>query len=95
MIIATGVELRAGSRLLVEGASFRVNPGDKIGLVGRNGAGKTTLMKVLAGEGVPAAGTVTGGRHGKAQIWIRRSTAETISATASSMGTPFFCSPLR
>lgn len=59
MIIATGVELHAGSRLLVEGASFRVNPGDKIGLVGRNGAGKTTLMKVLAGEGVPAAGTVT------------------------------------
>ncbi|MEV7804705.1 ABC-F family ATP-binding cassette domain-containing protein [Microbispora sp. NPDC088329] len=59
MIIATDVELRAGSRLLIEGASFRVNPGDKIGLVGRNGAGKTTLTKVLAGEGLPATGTVT------------------------------------
>src|SRR5690606_25167908 len=59
MIVATGVELRAGSRLLVEGASFRVNPGDKLGLVGRNGAAQATLMKVLAGEGVPAAGTVT------------------------------------
>src|SRR5690349_8540356 len=59
MIIATDVELRAGSRLLIEAAGFRVNPGDKIGLVGRNGAGKTTLTKVLAGEGIPAAGTVT------------------------------------
>ena len=59
MIIATDIELRAGSRLLIESASFRVNPGDKIGLVGRNGAGKTTLTKVLAGEALPAAGTVT------------------------------------
>ena len=33
--------------------------GDKIGLVGRNGAGKTTLTRILAGEGQPAAGTVT------------------------------------
>ena len=59
MIIANDIELRAGARLLIEKASFRVNPGDKIGLVGRNGAGKTTLTKVLAGEALPAAGTVT------------------------------------
>ena len=32
--------------------------GDRIGLVGRNGAGKTTLTKILAGEGLPAAGRV-------------------------------------
>ncbi|MCG5214989.1 ABC-F family ATP-binding cassette domain-containing protein [Streptosporangium sp. KLBMP 9127] len=59
MIIASDIELRAGSRLLIESASFRVNPGDKIGLVGRNGAGKTTLTRVLAGEGIPSGGTVT------------------------------------
>ena len=59
MIVATGIELRAGARLLLEDASFRVDSGDRIGLVGRNGAGKTTLTKVLAGEGLPAAGTVT------------------------------------
>ncbi|WP_037905892.1 ABC-F family ATP-binding cassette domain-containing protein [Actinacidiphila yeochonensis] len=59
MITATGVELRAGARVLIESASFRVAKGDRIGLVGRNGAGKTTLTKVLAGEGQPAAGTVT------------------------------------
>ncbi len=59
MIVATGLELRAGARLLMEDVSFRVAEGDRIGLVGRNGAGKTTLTKVLAGEGQPAAGAVT------------------------------------
>ncbi|GAA3057608.1 ABC-F family ATP-binding cassette domain-containing protein [Kitasatospora albolonga] len=59
MIAANALELRAGARVLIESASFRIAPGDRIGLVGRNGAGKTTLTKVLAGEGLPAAGTVT------------------------------------
>ena len=59
MIAATDIELRAGARILIESASFRVGAGDRIGLVGRNGAGKTTLTKVLAGEGQPAGGSVT------------------------------------
>jgi ATPase subunit of ABC transporter with duplicated ATPase domains len=59
MITASGVELRAGARLLLEHASFQVNRGDKVGLVGRNGAGKTTLCRILAGEGAPAAGSIT------------------------------------
>jgi len=59
MITATGLELRAGPRLLLGDATFRIAPGDRVGLVGRNGAGKTTLTRVLAGEGAPAAGDVT------------------------------------
>ncbi|MER8102262.1 ribosomal protection-like ABC-F family protein [Kitasatospora sp. NPDC094016] len=59
MISATALELRAGARILIESANFKVAAGDRIGLVGRNGAGKTTLTKVLAGEGMPASGTVT------------------------------------
>jgi ATPase subunit of ABC transporter with duplicated ATPase domains len=58
MILASDLELRAGARLLLEGSSFQVSAGDRIGLVGRNGAGKTTLAKVLAGQAAPAAGTV-------------------------------------
>src|SRR5580698_1901798 len=57
MIVASEIELRAGARLLLEGASFQVSAGDRIGLVGRNGAGKTTLAKVLAGQAQPAAGS--------------------------------------
>ena len=59
MIVATGVELRAGPRLLLQEATFRVGPGQRVGLVGRNGAGKTTLTRVLAGQAQPAAGAVT------------------------------------
>ncbi len=59
MISASGIELRAGARVLIESATFRVAKGDRIGLVGRNGVSKTTLTKVLVGEGQPAGGTVT------------------------------------
>ncbi|MDA0249909.1 MAG: ABC-F family ATP-binding cassette domain-containing protein [Actinomycetota bacterium] len=60
MITATDLEVRAGARtlLLAEGPALRIQPGDRIGLVGRNGAGKTTTMRILAGEGQPYAGTV-------------------------------------
>jgi ATPase subunit of ABC transporter with duplicated ATPase domains len=58
MITATGLELRAGARILLSDTTLRVQPGDRIGLVGRNGAGKTTTLKVLAGEGQPYAGKV-------------------------------------
>ena len=61
MITATDLEVRAGARtlLLAEGPALRVQPGDRIGLVGRNGAGKTTTLRILAGEADPYAGTVT------------------------------------
>ncbi|NBX71204.1 MAG: ABC transporter ATP-binding protein, partial [Actinobacteria bacterium] len=61
MIQVTDVELRAGAELLLGGATFRIDSGDKVGLVGRNGAGKTTLTKVLAGQTLPAAGQVASG----------------------------------
>ncbi len=59
MITVQDVELRAGARALLTGVTFRVQPGDRIGLVGRNGAGKTTLTKTLAKETLPAAGSIT------------------------------------
>ncbi|MGH3793462.1 MAG: ABC-F family ATP-binding cassette domain-containing protein [Pseudonocardiaceae bacterium] len=58
MITTTDLELRAGSRILLSGATLRVQPGDRIGLVGRNGAGKTTTLRVLAGESQPYGGRV-------------------------------------
>ena len=59
MITVSELELHAGARILMSEVSFRLDKGDKVGLVGRNGAGKTTLTKVLAGHGLPAGGTVS------------------------------------
>jgi ATPase subunit of ABC transporter with duplicated ATPase domains len=59
VLSASGIELRAGARILISDVDLRIAPGDKVGLVGRNGAGKTTLTKVLAGQALPAAGSVT------------------------------------
>ncbi len=60
MITATDLEVRAGVRTLLTapGPSLRIQPGDRIGLVGRNGAGKTTTLRILAGEGEAYAGSV-------------------------------------
>jgi ATP-binding cassette, subfamily F, member 3 len=48
-----------GTRRVIESVSLSVNPGDRIGILGRNGAGKSTLMRVLAGQLAPLAGTLT------------------------------------
>ncbi|MGA8251769.1 MAG: ABC-F family ATP-binding cassette domain-containing protein [Mycobacterium sp.] len=60
MITATDLEVRAGARILLspDGPDLRVQPGDRIGLVGRNGAGKTTTLRILAGDSQPYAGSV-------------------------------------
>jgi ATPase subunit of ABC transporter with duplicated ATPase domains len=59
MITATELELRAGARVLLQPTTLRVQPGDRIGLVGRNGAGKTTSLRVLAAETLPHGGNVS------------------------------------
>ncbi len=41
---------RIGPRVLLDGASATVNPGHRVGLVGRNGSGKTTLLRLINGE---------------------------------------------
>ena len=49
MIILKNVTLRRGSKVLLDKASVTLNPGEKVGLVGRNGAGKSTLFALLNG----------------------------------------------
>jgi ATPase subunit of ABC transporter with duplicated ATPase domains len=58
MLIARDIQIDVGPRTLLSGASFSVQSGDRIGLVGRNGAGKTTLMKILMGVRTPDEGSV-------------------------------------
>src|SRR2546421_11294915 len=58
MIQARGLAIDVAARRVLSDASFTVNAGDKVGLVGRNGAGKTSLLKVLAGDDDAASGLV-------------------------------------
>ena len=55
LLVISGVTIRMGGRTLMNGADFTVDPGRRIGLVGRNGAGKSTLLRAIAGE-VPLDG---------------------------------------
>src|SRR5579863_10465502 len=50
LLIISGVTIRIAGRLLLDGADLTIDPGRRIGLVGRNGAGKTTLLRAIMGE---------------------------------------------
>ncbi|MBY8821992.1 ABC-F family ATP-binding cassette domain-containing protein [Sphingomonas colocasiae] len=58
VIDAVGVTKRFGERAVIKDFSFRIQRGDRIGIVGSNGAGKTTLLKLLTGEIEPEEGSV-------------------------------------
>ncbi len=58
MLRLNDVFLSFGGQPLLNGVSLQIEPGEKIGLVGRNGAGKSTLMKLLAGQIAPDAGAI-------------------------------------
>jgi ATP-binding cassette subfamily F protein 3 len=50
MITLKNVTLRRGTKVLLDNASVTLNPGEKVGLVGRNGAGKSSLFALLDGS---------------------------------------------
>jgi ATP-binding cassette subfamily F protein 3 len=50
MITLKNVTLRRGAKVLLDNASVTLNPGEKVGLVGRNGAGKSSLFALLNGS---------------------------------------------
>ena len=52
------VTFEFGARIIVKNATWHLNPGERIGLIGYNGTGKSTLLKVLVGQYSPSSGTV-------------------------------------
>ena len=50
MISLKNLTLRRGVKVVLQDASVTLNPGEKVGLIGRNGAGKSSLFSVLAGR---------------------------------------------
>ena len=58
MISFANINKQYGKQLLFVDASFQLNPGEKVGLVGPDGAGKTTLFRMVVGEETPDEGAV-------------------------------------
>ncbi|CAA9245507.1 MAG: Bis-ABC ATPase YheS, partial [uncultured Acetobacteraceae bacterium] len=50
--------LRIAGRALLDGADLSVDPGRRVGLVGRNGAGKSTLLRAIIGGAAPDGGEI-------------------------------------
>src|SRR3954453_8679191 len=59
MISFARVNKQYGKQVLFVEASFQLNPGEKVGLVGPNGSGKTTLFRMIMGEEGPDEGDVS------------------------------------
>jgi ATP-binding cassette subfamily F protein uup len=59
VIVAENVSKSFGDRTIIKNLDFRVQRGDRIGIVGANGAGKSTLLKLLTGEIQPDSGSIT------------------------------------
>ncbi|HEX4875851.1 MAG TPA: ABC-F family ATP-binding cassette domain-containing protein [Chitinophagaceae bacterium] len=52
------VTFEFGARVIVQDATWHIQPGERIGLIGYNGTGKSTLLKLLVGEYTPSSGTI-------------------------------------
>src|SRR6516225_4121407 len=59
MISLSNVNKQYGRQLVFVDASFQLNPGERVGLVGPNGSGKTTLFRMIVGEEDPDEGEVS------------------------------------
>jgi ATP-binding cassette, subfamily F, member 3 len=57
------VTFEFGARVIVQDATWHIQPGERIGLIGYNGTGKSTLLKLFVGEYSPSAGTVERSRN--------------------------------
>jgi ATP-binding cassette, subfamily F, member 3 len=58
LLVISGLTLRIAGRTLLDGADLTVEPGRRIGLLGRNGAGKSTLLAAIAGDIAPDGGEI-------------------------------------
>ena len=59
MIVFSALQIRRGTNVLLDNATATINPGQKVGLVGKNGCGKSTLLSLLKGEISSDAGNFT------------------------------------
>ncbi|QJC56355.1 putative ABC transporter ATP-binding protein YheS [Polaromonas vacuolata] len=79
MITLKNVVLRRGAKLILDAASVTLNPGEKVGLVGRNGAGKSTLFAMLNGSL-----NEDGGEYSIPSLWRMAQVAQDMPETEQS-----------
>lgn len=86
MIVFSSLQIRRGVRVLLDNATATINPGQKVGLVGKNGCGKSTLLALLKNEISADGGNFT--FPGNWQLaWVNQETpalSEPAGNTASS-----------
>ncbi|WP_029685403.1 ABC transporter ATP-binding protein [Tatumella saanichensis] len=73
MIVFSSLQIRRGARVLLDNASATINPGQKVGLVGKNGCGKSTLLSLLKNELSADAGQVSFPSNW-AMAWVNQET---------------------
>jgi ATP-binding cassette subfamily F protein 3 len=81
MITLRGISLRRGAKILLDQASVTINPGERVGLVGRNGAGKTTLFGLLDGSLHEDAGEFSRPLHWRLAQVVQEMPSSSQSAT--------------
>ena len=74
MLVIDDLTVRIAGRALLEGASARIIPGARVGLVGRNGSGKTTLFNVIAGDLSAEHGSIELPPHWRKLFFVVRRT---------------------
>jgi ATP-binding cassette subfamily F protein 3 len=90
LVTASNIRVTLGAKQVLDGATFAIEPGERVGLVGRNGCGKTTLLKILCSQAALDSGDVSlqrGVRLGYMAQEHRFEAGDTLrSAAARAMG---------
>ncbi len=78
MIEFSNVSKRYGPQTILDGVSFRIHAGERLGIVGSNGAGKSTIFNLIVGDGTPDQGAIHVARH--AELGYMRQELEAVEA---------------
>ena len=83
VVSASNLRITLGAKTVLDGATFAIEPGERVGLVGRNGCGKSTLLKILCGKLKPEGGEVSLLRGARLRAEMRAFCESCVEVTCS------------